>query len=123
MRLAGWAALLSCQQCAWNEQCASVFCVGLASFFILTQSWAASYARQLVMCNSAIKADKLVNGGSHLPLAHICLASLTGHSSCSSVIKASKFGPFPESLVAVYIQQVLQVRVVESSKHLVCRCG
>ncbi len=28
---------------------------------------------------------------------------------CSSVIKASKFGPFPESLVAVYIQQVLQV--------------
>ena len=25
------------------------------------------------------------------------------------MIKASKFGPFPESLVAVYIQQVLQV--------------
>lgn len=29
---------------------------------------------------------------------------------CSSVIKQSKFGPFPESLVAVYIQQVLQAR-------------
>lgn len=30
------------------------------------------------------------------------------NGALSSVIKASKFGPFPESLVAVYIQQVLQ---------------
>ena len=30
--------------------------------------------------------------------------------TCSSVIKESKFGPFPESLVAVYTQQVLQAR-------------
>ena len=52
--------------------------------------------------------------GCCLPLpSHTCPSLLPSRPcclpACSSVIKASKFGPFPESLVAVYIQQVLQV--------------
>lgn len=53
--------------------------------------------------------------GSPPPLsaARVAWAPSCPHSllrvPCSSVIKQSKFGPFPESLVAVYIQQVLQV--------------
>ena len=43
------------------------------------------------------------------PRRPLTFLPLTSVSECSSVIKASKFGPFPESLVAVYIQQVLQV--------------
>ena len=32
------------------------------------------------------------------------------NGALSAVIKANRFGPFPEALVAVYTQQVLQVR-------------
>lgn len=34
------------------------------------------------------------------------------NGALSGIIKQNKFGPFPESLVAVYIQQVLQVGVL-----------
>lgn len=57
-----------------------------------------------------------IKPGLFRPLNITCLACLPTSNPptcstlqpCSSVIKASKFGPFPESLVAVYIQQVLQ---------------
>lgn len=38
------------------------------------------------------------------------------NGALSSIIKQNKFGPFPEALVAVYTQQVLQVRLQASHR-------
>lgn len=44
------------------------------------------------------------------------------NGALSTIIKQNKFGPFPESLVAVYIQQVLQVRCVRTLCALCAPC-
>lgn len=47
--------------------------------------------------------------GSFRSRSHLyIIMELVENGSLAAVIKSSKFGPFPESLVAVYIQQVLQ---------------
>ena len=47
--------------------------------------------------------------GSFRSRSHLyIIMALVENGSLAAVIKANRFGPFPESLVAVYIQQVLQ---------------